>query len=127
MKYIKLFESFKETKYEQIKPLPSAASCNIENVDQLDAIVKILEQRGYQDEQSSEMFVKSESIASIAWSSTKEQWFAYGSRQKENVYCLYQNEIVEEDGRLHDNLIFFHEYFKFKTKFRGHNMKKFGV
>jgi hypothetical protein len=127
MKYIKLFEGFKESKYEQIKPLPKKGGCNINNEEQLNAIINILEQRDYEDENSTETFMKPNHIASIGWSSEEDGWFAYGHKQHGNLYCLYQNDIVEEDGRLHDNLIFFHEYFKLKHKFRGHKLKKFGV
>ena len=134
MMHVKLFEEWKvgqldsfTEKYDNIKPLPPSASCNVENVDQLNAIVNILEQREYRNDNMSEMLVKPDHIASISWSTMEDGWFAYGHKQKENLYCLYESDITEDEEYMFDSLIFFHEYFKFKPKFRGHNLKKFGV
>ena len=126
MKYIELFENFKETKYDQMKPLPSSASCNIDNEDQLNAIINILEQRDYENGNNTTMFTKPDNILSIAWCTREVGWFSHED-QKISKYVYYTSLITEEDEDMHNNIIFFNEYFKFKPKFRGHKLKKFGV
>ena len=110
MKHIKLFEawsvgvgSFTE-KYDNIKPLPQTGYMN-GNLDELRAVAKYLETKGFGPAYSDEV-----DLQSIVWNA-------------HSYYNLYDHKITQNTN----DTLHFTDYFKLKHEYRGHNLKKFGV
>lgn len=139
MKYLKLFESFKEVaKYVLKEELPRRGLMEVYDKDQLLTLILMFEEKGFRegyhhdpprkwlekDWNSLKIF-----SASPAFKTGQPridfQWEVDGSRMTvdKRMYVDSLDNVEFTD----DELLDFNDYFELKPEFRGHKLKRFGV
>jgi hypothetical protein len=124
MKYLKLFEAFKEvSKYVLKDLLPRRGIMEVHDKDQLLTLILIFEEKGYREGYQHDT---TRTWLEKDWNDLRVdfQWevdSVEGPDKRIYVDSLDNMEFTDNE------LLDFNDYFEFKPEFRGHKLKKFGV
>jgi hypothetical protein len=117
MKYVKLFEDFR--KYDLVKDFPPQGCCACSTPEEADALCEMLESAKYVN--------ANQDLGSILRNKEKYLNIIWQEKHYSKEYYRMSDDLSKFSIEIKEKEIKFKDYFKFKTEYRGHNLKKFGV